>query len=64
MIMAAMTTARKVTCTGFVLTLYFISTLAMNTKDQAEMPRHLDTYKRKYLNFLLEHMLNTDGIII
>ena len=60
----AMTTARKITCTGLVFTLYFMATLASSTKDQAEMPHRLNTYKKKYLNFLLERLLKANGIIL
>ena len=53
-----MTTARKITCTGLIFTLSFISTLAANTQDNADLPHCLNTYKKKkHLNFLKEHLL-------
>ena len=49
-------------CTGFVLTLYFISALATNSHEQAEMPHHLNTNKKKSFNFPQKHLLNAKGI--
>ena len=49
--------------TGLVLTLLFLSTWAAKTQDvdQAEGAHRLHSYRKKFLNFLLQHFLSTDG---
>ena len=58
------TTTRRTMCTGLVMTLLFLSTLAAKAQDvdQAGV-YHLHSYQKKFLNFLLQHFLSTDGTI-